>query len=155
MPNTKNYSFIEPKQERSKKRFEEVLKTAEFIYTNQKDLVTASSIINMLGLADREKIFDLLEKAVEVSDSDGANGSIIEGVKLTLENLRMSFEAEGISEIEALGKVFDPTCMEAIATIPCPDDKEPGSVVEVIESGYRMHERILRASRVVVAEGDS
>tara|TARA_S200000501_G_scaffold274206_1_gene257797 strand:+ start:432 stop:929 length:498 start_codon:yes stop_codon:yes gene_type:complete len=99
-------------------------------------------------------IFDLLEKAVEVSDSDGANGSIIEGVKLTLENLRMSFEAEGISEIEALGKVFDPTCMEAIATIPCPDDKEPGSVVEVIESGYRMHERILRASRVVVAEGD-
>ena len=45
--------------------------------------------------------------------------------------------------------------MEAIATIPCPDDKEPGTVVEVIEGGYRMHERILRASRVVVAEGDS
>ena len=63
--------------------------------------------------------------------------------------------SEGITEIEALGKEFDPTCMEAIATIPCPDDKEPGTVVEVIEGGYRMHERILRASRVVVAEGDS
>ncbi len=101
-------------------------------------------------------IFDLLEKAVAVSDlEEGANESITGGVKLTLENLRISFEGEGITEIEALGKEFDPTCMEAIATIPCPDDKEPGTVVEVIESGFRMHERILRASKVVVAEGDS
>ena len=101
-------------------------------------------------------IFDLLEKAVAVSDlEEGANDSITGGVKLTLENLRISFEGEGITEIEALGKEFDPTCMEAIATIPCPDDKEPGTVVEVIESGFRMHERILRASKVVVAEGDS
>ena len=100
-------------------------------------------------------IFDLLEKAVAVSDLEGANDSIIGGVKLTLENLRISFEGEGITEIEALGKEFDPTCMEAIATIPCPDDKEPGTVIEVIESGFRMHDRILRASKVVVAEGDA
>ena len=100
-------------------------------------------------------IIDLLEKAGSVSDLEGANESIIEGVKLTLDNLRTSFEAEGITEIEALGKEFDPTCMEAIATIPCPDDKEPGTVIEVIESGFRMHDRILRASKVVVAEGDS
>ena len=45
--------------------------------------------------------------------------------------------------------------MEAIATVPCPEGKEPGSVIEVIESGYRMHDRILRASRVIVAEGES
>ena len=44
--------------------------------------------------------------------------------------------------------------MEAIATIPCPEDCQPGSVIEVIEQGYRMHDRILRAARVVVAEGD-
>jgi molecular chaperone GrpE (heat shock protein) len=45
--------------------------------------------------------------------------------------------------------------MEAIATVPCIEGQEPGSVIEVIESGYRMHERILRASRVIVSEGDS
>jgi molecular chaperone GrpE len=45
--------------------------------------------------------------------------------------------------------------MEAIATVPCPEGKNPGSVIEVIETGYRMHDRILRASKVVVAEGDS
>ena len=37
MPNSRNHSFIEPQQERSRKRFEEVLKTAEFIYKNQDD----------------------------------------------------------------------------------------------------------------------
>lgn len=97
---------------------------------------------------------DHLSKAVDASEGDGLE-SIIEGVKLTLDGIKSSLEAEGISQIEALGKKFDPTCMEAIATVPCPEGEEPGSVIEVIESGYRMHDRVLRASRVIVVEGDS
>ena len=98
-------------------------------------------------------VIDHLSKAVEASEGEQGSESLIEGVRLTLDGLRSSLESEGISQIDALGKKFDPTCMEAIATIPCPEDKEPGSVIEVIESGYRMHDRILRASRVIVAEG--
>ena len=96
---------------------------------------------------------DHLSKAVEASEGEQGPEPLIEGVRLTLDGLRSSLEAEGISQIDALGKKFDPTCMEAIATIPCPEGEEPGSVVEVIESGYRMHDRILRASRVIVTEG--
>ena len=96
---------------------------------------------------------DHLSKAVEASEGEQGPEHLIEGVRLTLDGLRSSLEAEGISQIDALGKKFDPTCMEAIATIPCPEGEEPGSVVEVIESGYRMHDRILRASRVIVTEG--
>lgn len=96
---------------------------------------------------------DHLSKAVDASEGEQGSESVIEGVRLTLDGLRASLEAEGISQIDALGKKFDPTCMEAIATIPCPEGEEPGSVIEVIESGYRMHDRILRASRVIVAEG--
>ena len=44
--------------------------------------------------------------------------------------------------------------MEAIAIVPCPDGEKPGNVIEVVEEGYRMHDRILRATRVIVAEGD-
>jgi molecular chaperone GrpE len=98
---------------------------------------------------------DHLSKAVDASEGGDGLESIIEGVKLTLDGIKSSLEAEGISQIETLGKKFDPTCMEAIATVPCPEGEEPGSVIEVIESGYRMHDRILRASRVIVAEGDS
>tara|TARA_B100000427_G_C15441454_1_gene565361 strand:- start:335 stop:829 length:495 start_codon:yes stop_codon:yes gene_type:complete len=96
---------------------------------------------------------DHLAKAVDATEGKPGSESVIEGVRMTLDGLRASLESEGISQIDALGKQFDPTCMEAIATIPCPEGEEPGSVIEVIESGYRMHDRILRASRVIVAEG--
>ncbi|MBI88390.1 MAG: nucleotide exchange factor GrpE [Euryarchaeota archaeon] len=100
-------------------------------------------------------VVDILGRAVESAESGESSDSVIEGVKLTLDGLKSSLESEGITQIEALGKRFDPTCMEAIATIPCPEGKDPGSVIEVVESGYRMHERILRASRVIVSEGDT
>ena len=100
-------------------------------------------------------VVDILGRAIESAESGESSESVIEGVKLTLDGLKSSLESEGITQIEALGKNFDPTCMEAIATIPCPEGKEPGTVIEVVESGYRMHERILRASRVIVSEGDS
>ena len=98
---------------------------------------------------------ELLSRAVEAFEEDDGSESVIEGVSLTLDGLRSSLEAEGITPIVALGVPFDPTCMEAIATVPCPEGEESGNVIEVVESGYRMHDRILRAARVVVAEGDS
>ncbi len=98
---------------------------------------------------------DHLSKALEATEVGEGTESVIAGVRLTLDGLRSSLESEGINEIEALGNDFDPTCMEAIATVPCPEGKNPGSVIEVIETGYRMHDRILRASKVIVAEGDS
>jgi molecular chaperone GrpE (heat shock protein) len=44
--------------------------------------------------------------------------------------------------------------MEAIATVPAPDGSEPGSVIEVVEVGYMYHDRVLRATRVIVAEDE-
>ena len=96
-----------------------------------------------------------LSKALEATEVSEGRESVITGARLTLDGLKSSLESEGITEIPALGNEFDPTCMEAIATVPCPEDANPGSVIEVIETGYRMHDRILRASKVIVAEGDS
>jgi len=98
---------------------------------------------------------DHLSKALEATEVGEGADSVIAGVRLTLEGLKKALESEGIKEVQALGNDFDPTCMEAIATVPCPEGKNPGSVIEVIETGYRMHDRILRASKVIVAEGDS
>ena len=98
---------------------------------------------------------DYLSKALEATEAGEGTDSVIAGVRLTLDGLRSSLESEGINEVQALGNDFDPTCMEAIATVPCPEGENPGSVIEVIETGYRMHDRILRASKVIVAEGDS
>ena len=98
---------------------------------------------------------DGLSKALDAAEGDNGTESVIEGVRLTLSGLRSALEAEGVVQIEALGLTFDPTCMEAMATVPCQEGTEPGSVIEVIEQGYRIHDRVLRAARVIVAEGES
>ena len=71
---------------------------------------------------------------------------------MTIRGLRTALESEGVTHIEAIGNKFDPTKMEAIAMLPAPVGVEPGSVMEVIEEGYMLHERVLIASKVIVAD---
>ena len=59
--------------------------------------------------------------------------------------------ADGVAKIEAKGLVFDPVKMEAITTIPSSDDYPPHTVVEVLEAGFTFKERVIFASKVVVA----
>ncbi len=92
-----------------------------------------------------------LDKAISNFD-DSSSEAFLDGVKMTLEGIKRALESEGVVQIEAVGMQFDPTCMEAIATVSAPEGVEPGSVVEVMEEGYLLHERVLRAARVIVAE---
>ena len=97
-------------------------------------------------------LVDSLEKALETANGDDSS-ALSEGVRLTLEGAKAALVAEGVSQIE-VESAFDPTMMEAIATVPVPEGIEPGSVIEVIEVGYMYHDRVLRAARVIVAEGE-
>ena len=98
------------------------------------------------------RLVDSLEKALEATNGDDSD-ALSEGVRLTLEGAKSALEAEGVSQIEVESS-FDPTMMEAIATVPVPEGSGPGSVIEVIEVGYMYHDRVLRAARVIVAEGE-
>ena len=101
-----------------------------------------------------KKILPLLsgmERAIKQSEGPDGVG-FIEGTKMTLRGLRTALESEGVVHIEAMGKQFDPTKMEAIAMLPAPDGIQAGFVIEVIEEGYLLHERVLVASKVIVAE---
>ncbi|RJU83753.1 MAG: nucleotide exchange factor GrpE [Candidatus Poseidoniales archaeon] len=98
-------------------------------------------------------IIDSLARAVESSGKDKNSESIVEGVKLIMENITLALNNEGIEKIEIVENSFDPTTMEAIASIPCPDGEEPGKIVQVIEDGYKLHDRVLRAAKVIVYEG--
>ena len=71
---------------------------------------------------------------------------------MTMKTLKTVLENEGVEKIEAQDQVFNPSFMEAIAVIPVPEGKEPGTVVEVIEEGYLFHERVLRPVKVIVSE---
>ncbi len=111
------------------------------------DLIRYSS--SQLGLRMLD-VLRSLELAIE-SSKDSAE-STLEGVRLTAESMRSALSSEGIVEIGIEDGVFDPSRMEAIAAIPGPDDVDSGSVLQIIETGYMIHERVLRPAKVVVSE---
>ncbi len=101
------------------------------------------------GLASRIiPAIDSLEKAIANENAD--NEAITNGVKMTLDSLKRALESEGVTILETTGKLFDPTQMEAIATVPVQEGQESGEVLEEIESGYLLHDRVLRPAKVIV-----
>lgn len=94
-------------------------------------------------------ILDDLERALGAAEKH-EEAKLIEGVKLVEKSLRSALRKEGLVEIETDG-AFDPHVHEALLTQPSAD-AEPGSVLEVVQRGYRLGDRIVRPARVIVAE---
>ncbi|SVA15859.1 uncharacterized protein METZ01_LOCUS68713, partial [marine metagenome] len=128
---------------------------AEMVNTRQRAARERSEAMRYGGMSMALKmlpLLDSLEKALDASEGDDSDG-LREGVRLTFEGAKAALKAEGVTKIE-VDSTFDPTNMEAIATVPAPDGSEPGTVVEVVEVGYMYHDRVLRAARVIVAEDE-
>ena len=75
---------------------------------------------------------------------------MIQGQEATLRLLDDALVAAGVTEIDPKGEPFDPAKHEALTVVPS-DEVEPNSVLEVIQKGYQLHDRLLRAARVIVA----
>ena len=86
--------------------------------------------------------------------NDGVSHAVTQILPIldTLEMAAKALETLHITEIEALGKPFDPNLMNAVQQVPAPDGAESGTVVTVYQKGYRIGERIVRHATVVVAE---
>jgi molecular chaperone GrpE len=94
-------------------------------------------------------VLDDLERAFASIPKRLAGVQWVDGVRLIERKLRTTIEAQGLTPIEAVGKSFDPYQHEAIRQ----DRGEEGIVVEEIQKGYRLHDRIIRPSQVVVGNG--
>jgi molecular chaperone GrpE len=94
-------------------------------------------------------ILDDLERALEAGEQH-EEAKLVDGVRLVEKALRGALTKEGVVEIETDGP-FDPHVHEALLTQPG-TDAEPGSVLEVVQRGYRVGERVVRPARVIVAE---
>ena len=87
--------------------------------------------------------------AVEASD-DQDEHHLTKGIRLVQSELAAALTRSGIESYAAKGERFDPVHHEAVAQTPV-DGAEPGSIVEVLQSGYRLNELVLRPARVIVA----
>jgi molecular chaperone GrpE len=94
-------------------------------------------------------VVDNLERAIQHS-SGGDAASILEGVKLVLRQFTHAFERSEVTAVEAEGKPFDPNLHEAIGQHE--SDLAPGTVVSVLQRGYKLGDKLLRPALVVVAK---
>jgi molecular chaperone GrpE len=93
-------------------------------------------------------VLDDLERALEAA-AQHEEAKLVEGVQLVEKALRAALAKEGLVEIETAG-AFDPHVHEALLTQP--SEAESGAVLEVVQRGYRLGDKVVRPARVVVAE---
>lgn len=95
-------------------------------------------------------VVDNLERAIEHAGGGGEKNPIVEGVQLVLRQFTTAFERLEVTAIDALNQPFDPNLHEAISQQE--SDQPPGTVVQVLQRGYRTGDRLLRPALVVVAK---
>ena len=103
-----------------------------------------SFILNILPILD-----DFERAKANLNSEDGA--SFMDGIKLVERKLKSFLEGQGVSEIKALGEPFDPNVHEAVLRA----EGEEGMVVQEFEKGYKLHDRVIRASKVAVGTGET
>jgi molecular chaperone GrpE len=118
----------------------------------------AKERIELIQTAGREVIQSLLEV---MDDCDRAEKQlqksddlqqIREGIQLVFTKLRNTLQAKGLKEMKSIGADFDPDVHEAITEIPVPDENMKGKVVDEVEKGYLLNDKIIRFSKVVVGK---
>lgn len=97
-------------------------------------------------------VLDNLERALSIEVEDEAGKNLKKGIEMVLESFNQALTDEGIEIINAEGQPFDPTIHEAYTQVPAKEGQESGTVAQVFEKGYKLHDRILRAAKVVVTE---
>ena len=95
-------------------------------------------------------VLDDLERALEAA-AQHEEAKLEEGVRLVHRELVEALAREGLVEVETDGQ-FDPHVHEALLSQP--SEQEDGSVIEVLQKGYRLGDRVLRPARVVVSQGE-
>jgi len=93
-------------------------------------------------------VLDDLERALRAAEEH--QETLEDGVRLVHRELQEALAKEGLEEIETKGK-FDPHVHEALLSQP--SDRDEGEIIEVLQKGYRLGDRVLRPARVVISQG--
>jgi len=118
----------------------------------------AKERVELIQTAGREVIQAMLEV---VDDCDRAEKQmqktddlvqIKEGIQLVFSKLRNILQSKGLKEMKSIGEEFNPDFHEAITEIPVPDESMKGKVVDEVEKGYTLNEKIIRFAKVVVGK---
>ncbi|MDP1725740.1 MAG: nucleotide exchange factor GrpE [Bacteroidota bacterium] len=95
-------------------------------------------------------VLDDFERALSSMKLTAENKSLKEGVELIYNKLKASLIQKGIKEMEVLGKPFDPDFHEAITKSPAPSEDLKDKIIEVLEKGYFLNDKVIRFAKVII-----
>jgi molecular chaperone GrpE len=101
-------------------------------------------------IKDMLPVLDNFERAIKANENLSDLESIKEGFKLIHQGLKNNLEKHGLSSIESNGAAFDSDIHEAIAQIPAPSEDLKGKVMDTVEKGYTLNEKVIRFAKVAV-----
>jgi molecular chaperone GrpE len=95
-------------------------------------------------------VLDDFDRAKKMAEAEGSAEVFSDGVRLVYQKLYQVLKNRGLEPMETEGKAFDPESHEAITDIPAPTEDMKGKIVDTIEKGYTLNEKIIRHAKVVV-----
>ena len=146
---------LEEKEKEAKENYDRLLRMAADFENYKKRAAKEKEEWTKFANEDLLKgvlpFIDNLERAVNHAQKVNDTGVLIEGVRLTLQQLLQSLSKFGLSSFESTGKPFDPAVHEAMLVVET-DQYEPNQVIEEFQKGYLLNDRLLRPATVSVSK---
>jgi molecular chaperone GrpE len=120
----------------------------------EKEMADFRKFANESLLKELLSVADNLERAIEMPQGEVGEAQIVEGVDLTLKELLKIFQKFGVQSIDALGEAFDPAFHQAMMQQEVTDQPD-NIVIQELQKGYVIHDRLLRPAMVVVSKSDN
>jgi len=128
---------------------------AEFDNYRKRTLREKAELTKLAGesiLGGLLPVIDDFDRAVESMNQTGGTDAIKKGIELIHVKFREFLKQKGVKEIQAVGNEFNTDLHEAVTKIPVNSKKDKGKIVDVVEKGYLLHDKVLRYAKVVVGE---
>lgn len=128
---------------------------AEFDNYRKRTLKEKAELIKCGGeaaLTNLLPVIDDMERAMENIRKADDIEAVAKGVELIFNKFNAYLSQQGVKAIEATGKPFDTELFEAVATIPAPTEDLKGKVIDNVQTGYTLYEKVIRHAKVVVGD---
>lgn len=119
---------------------------------------TAKESLELRKVAGQEILSSLLpvmddfDRAKQIAEKPDSKETFSEGIQLLYHKLQSVLKQKGLQKMESNGEVFDPELHEAITEIPAPSEDMVGKVIDTVEPGYFLNDKIIRYAKVVVGK---
>lgn len=153
--NTLENQLVELQAQVEKEKKEYLFLAAEFDNYRKRTMREKAEIIKNGGenvLKGILPIVDDFERGLKAAEADTDAKSVLEGMTLIYNKLVKYLESMGVKEMNSTGEVFNSDIHEAIAQVPAPSEDMKGKVLDTVQKGYMLNDKVLRHAKVAVAQ---